>query len=747
MGLDRIMFANGGGSKMKKLSLFAIALLFSSLTGCNTYKVPTNDYEKVKTAFNGVEKSFKKIATKKSLANSRGLLPRYKNVDNGLSYLFSFYTTADIQGHSLDGLSYNEPPMIQFQYLKAVFDKLGNGYEFGTKYYDVITGDIYLDIETGFKDEEKKQENKYAFTYNLAIDINIDDSDLINADVSFDISFAKGTDTYTSKWYVNLLLDYEMEKSSPNYTLTMYTENDETNIPYYDRFVYEYDYVNVEDNKISEWRKFCMHSSERLVKDTNHQSFSDYLDKDNIDYVIDYPKWFKNNDYYKLTRMSEEVEREIGATLFEYIGLNANDINADPFFAKAGTKNSVIQEMYQKFTQIAKEEIIYDLVCRDEDGYTNNQASQIAGIRAMFANGETAADHVPVTNSTRLSDLFTGSAGNNKVELWYCSENLGLIEKISNYNNLSYQFTTDIDGYQNEVYAPVDISTSETIKEAYSKLHKLNNFTVYSRQIHILISDNSSSPIQGVLNLSFNDEFEFDYEKPVFPEDLSKLGVPEYDGERLAFEYSKDGENYNLRITGSNGSEREKYLEKLTKAGFERDWYNSNYSLYAPIFKKSINDQENLLIQLDYNKEDYYLLKVWKEQKPHDEGNEGSEEQQNELQINSLVIFGLNGDWEIQNGLPLQGGNGSFSLSNITFIQGTMFKLVANGDWTIHSADTAYGGFGFDDIEDLDSKGQECIERLEGSDGNIVAKRTFEASISAFVQGNVLRIQFKGFRY
>ena len=734
---------------MKKRSLFVIILLFSSLTGCNSYKVPTNNYEKVKTAFNGVEKSFKKISSKKSLIQNSGLSPRYKNMDNGLSSLFGFFTSDDIKGHTVEDLSYNEPPMIQFQYLKAVFDKVGEGYQFGTKYYDNITGDIYVDFATGFKDETKKAENKYGYNFELAIDIDIDSNSLINADVSFDINLTKASDNshYYTKWYVNLLLDYNMEESSPNYTLAMYTENDEITLPYYDRFTYEYDYVDVKDNKIDEWQKFCMHSSLRLIKDSNHSSFTDYIDKDQITYKVDYPKWFKNNNYYKLTQMSNNRQREVGNILFNDLGLNANDINADVFFNKAKTNNAVLKEMYNKFTEIAKEEIIYDLVCRDEDDAEQNQVDQIAGIRAMFADGQTGADNISVSNSTKLSDLFTASAGNNKIDLWYCSENLGLIEKIDNYNVLTYRFTTDVDGRQNEVYTPVDISTNDTIKEAYNKLHQLNNFTVYSRQIHILIKDNPPSNYEGVLNLRFDDEFEFENTNPVFPEDLSKLGVPEYDGERLSFEYTRDGENYSLRITGSTGSERERYLEKLTKAGFERDWYNSNYSLYAPVFKKSFDDQQYLLLQLDYNKEDYILLKVWREQKPHDEGNEGSEEQQNVLQINSLVIVGLNGDWEIQNGLPLQGSNGSFSLSNITFTQGTMFKLVANGDWTIHSADTAYGGFGFDDIEDLDSKGQECIERLEGSDGNIVAKRTFEVSIGAFVQGNVLRINFKGFRY
>ena len=46
---------------MKKGILFVLALSLSALVGCGgNYKVPTSEFEKVKTAFNGVEKSFKK---------------------------------------------------------------------------------------------------------------------------------------------------------------------------------------------------------------------------------------------------------------------------------------------------------------------------------------------------------------------------------------------------------------------------------------------------------------------------------------------------------------------------------------------------------------------------------------------------------------------------------------------------------------------------------------------------------------
>ena len=159
---------------MKKHSLFIIVLALSALTGCG-YKVPTTDFNKVKTAFNGVEKSFKNISANKKSLQYNGALPKYKNEDSGLNSIFSVFTNDDIRSHELDeDISYNQPPMVQFQCLKAVFDKVGKGFEFGTKYYDNITGEVYVNFENGLKDETKQDKNKYAYDFELAIDINID---------------------------------------------------------------------------------------------------------------------------------------------------------------------------------------------------------------------------------------------------------------------------------------------------------------------------------------------------------------------------------------------------------------------------------------------------------------------------------------------------------------------------------------------------------------------------------------------
>lgn len=736
---------------MKKGVFFVLTLLFPALVGCG-YKTPTSSYDKVKTAFNGVEKSFKNISANKKSIQYHGALPKYKNEDSGLNSIFSIFTNNDIQSHELDeDISYNQPPMVQFQCLKAVFDKVGKGFEFGTKYYDNVTGEVYVNFENGLKDETKQDKNKYAFDFELAIDINIDDSDLITADVIFDIKLNQNNQNYETKWYVNLLLDYDMANSSPNYTLTMLTENDELQLPYYNHFTYEYDYVNVQNSKINEWRKFCMHSSRRLVKDNSHPSFESYINE-GISYKVDYPKWFKNNNLYKLTQMTDNQIKTIGNAMYDGLGLNATDINPEPFFNKQGTRNSVIKTIYQDFTKTLKEEVVYNLVCRDEDDVNQEQQNvRPAGIRAMLTDGTTGVDHLPVGGDMQIYNLFNGYVDpfgeKHVVALWYCDENYNNLSRIENYRDLSYQFTTSITEGSNEVYIPVEVSLDTTIKEAYALLKNLNSFGAYSREIMLLVSD--SNNVMGGVSLSYCGEFDDNGGNgnvtSSFPKELKELGVPEYEGNNVGFSLNRDGETYALTITGSSYSEAMDYLKKVQNSGFEQK--AGSYS-YTPVFFKSYNDQENLFIQLDYRQENY-LLTVWKEQKPN-EGGEGGENGNGEgedplLVISSLCLFGSFNDWgngDLGEYSMNPKGENMFAIYQVPLHSGDKFKVVANGDWTIHNPEKAYGGFGYNDFDNISEFSDFLgLDEEDPVNCNIVVKQSCELTIEAFNSGTHLGLR------
>ena len=351
---------------MKKLGLFGAILAISSLTGCGTnnkYVPPTTPYEKVKTAFSGVESSFRNVSSN----NAKQLNKKLSRVaaSSTLDSLFSIFSSEDNQGDVIEDLSYTQPPMIQFQCLKYAFDKIGSNYSFDTKYYDTVIGKVYIDFETGLEGEHKSQfEYDYSFTLGLAI--NIDANDFITADVSFSIVLSKEGNTYQTDWYVSMALNYNMDKENPTYTLTMLTNNDETGIPYYDRCVYEYDYVDVQENQIKEWRKFDLEAHIPLVKDNEHQTFASYIN-DGVSYEVGSFSWYKNSAFYKAKDLNRNTDRrERVANLLYELGLNATDIDKAPFFNKQGNKNNVIQTMYSEFSNIFRKDIIYSLVTRDD---------------------------------------------------------------------------------------------------------------------------------------------------------------------------------------------------------------------------------------------------------------------------------------------------------------------------------------------------------------------------------------------
>ena len=91
---------------MKKLGLFGAILAISSLTGCGTnnkYVPPTTPYEKVKTAFSGVESSFKNVSSNNAKQLNKQLSRAVAS--STLNSLFSIFSSEDNQGDVIDDLS------------------------------------------------------------------------------------------------------------------------------------------------------------------------------------------------------------------------------------------------------------------------------------------------------------------------------------------------------------------------------------------------------------------------------------------------------------------------------------------------------------------------------------------------------------------------------------------------------------------------------------------------------------------
>lgn len=210
---------------MKKIISFGSAilllvLLVAGLVACSGGNGPTftkPELIKVEKAFSGVENSFNNDSPKNAATENiayAGLKMAAMTESEALSSIYAVYTEGDRQNNASPELDYDEPPMQQFRYLKAVFEEMGDDYQLGTKYYYDISGTIYFDMQTGFPVTTKTAEYQYDYVFGFSMSIELKENDLIFAEVGFSIQLTHGEDVRNTSWYVSFDLNYNFENST-----------------------------------------------------------------------------------------------------------------------------------------------------------------------------------------------------------------------------------------------------------------------------------------------------------------------------------------------------------------------------------------------------------------------------------------------------------------------------------------------------------------------------------------------------
>ena len=511
-----------------------------------------------------------------------------------------------------------------------------------------------------------------------------------------------GDETYNTKWYVAIELNYDMTNNSPNYQMTIVTENDERELPYYGHYTYEYDYVDVKNSSISEWRKFCMDNDHRLVKDSAHSSFNSYVEEGCI-YNVDACSWYKNGIFYKnkRTRLAGEEAKTVGEALFTDLGLNATEINAEKFFNKSGTQNSVLKTCYDEFTKIAKEDIIYDLVCKEE---SHDEQKVATSIRALNEDLSGGAENYQVPGNTTIRQLVSGFTDNFgervNVHLYYFDQHEGRMNEITDLVSLRY-FIKE----RNR-----DEAVETNLDEPLSNVVERAGFT--NRDLTIAFLDYNN--IGGLMNFYYAGEFPSTYTKPEFPQVLKNLGVPEYDGERITYGNNVlDKSPYKLEIQNTNGNEEAQYRTKLLKNGFEFTEVFGNGE-----YKKKVG---SLIVTISINNaainSGFLLITI------------GTSEAPNELIINSIALVGSFNNWDVNTNCVefTKSSETSWFLHDLHLSPGEKFKIVINHSWEIH------GGYGWNDISNIAPYSK--ILASEGEEGNILANVACAVAIEANING------------
>lgn len=569
---------------MKKgllLLLTAILILSAilALPACGKKtKLPETDYEKVAFAFEGVEKSFRAIGDKKTAdLNDRAVGRLLSGGGDPLSILRAIYEPDDSQGDVIDELEYDQPPMIQFQCLKAVLEKVGESFAFGTKYYDDMTGEVFFDPETGeakdaISEDATRNQYKYAYLFRLALRITLDENDDIKADVSFDIRLTRENEEINTHWYVNMILDYDMTSATPIYTLTMRTANDERELACIGGYICEYDYVDMKADGINEWRKFVLETDAELVKDAAHPDFASYRNA-GIGFDAKTCKWYKDKDLKKITRYDEEKGARVADAFFDF-GLNATDIDGTPFVSADGERNGAIKTAYGDFSAAFQKDVIYSLVTKREKGSQDDRRDAV-GISVMTEEGE-AWSARNIERDCTLSELLSGygpwgqGIGIVRPVIWTVDANGNRIDQVENFRGYDFEIMLD------KSVSWVKIDLGDRLSDVIA--NRLGGTTTLEQNgflVSIRVTNKTNGSENAVFSaiIGFRSEIEGEESKQ-FPAALTALGVPEYESENASFnlgDYKEGQDSCSLTVSGTNDSERTAYLAKLSTSGFIRD--------------------------------------------------------------------------------------------------------------------------------------------------------------------------------
>ena len=594
---------------MKKIgtiitSLVMILFVVFGLTACGSkdkVELPSSNYEKVQFAFNGVESSLKNSNSSKKLksnyasSDSKMLaisygVPSLKLMANSVNSddISTIYNAMVVEEKTSNpSFEYDEPPMIQFQYLKALYEEMGDKFEFGTKYSNTSTGTIYYDFETRTSKNEEQYLNAYSFT--CSISLNIDSEDLINAYVGFDLTFTNNGVSRHEKMYVELYLDYDMNSSSPTYELSMNAITDlldyqNENEKYFND---EYDYVKVDKNFIKEWRKFGICSPDSLNRYQN----------DNFVYKYSVLRAFKDSSKYKLEN-SFNSNQTLKNAVIDCLDLSNSLAGYDSFFNLAGNENDKIKTVVDKFSSIYGRDIVNNLVYTGAtEKWVDDREPEPEN---LFLRVESTGGF-QLYQDIKIDYLFNPNIGWDEkgqkqyLTIYYKNGEDNTIDTFNSFNNLNVKVRST--AYENAKWIDIDSSNvglfTDYIKNSgFKGYYDENNlaYTPITLEFDISLKSNPEVKLQSNFEIELYNENCYlellkdwdlveDYINCYAP---IKDAIPAFDNDSdVYFSPSVDGASGNIGLNANNGlaTKISSYINKLkNNLGFVENTYNSTYT-------------------------------------------------------------------------------------------------------------------------------------------------------------------------
>ena len=534
--------------------VFMLFLLLFGFACKSSTKTPKTNYEKVQFAFNGVEKSLKSD-NKKLLSdnNKPNLVKMAKSLpDRDVNLIFNFLS---VEKETSDpDFKYDEPPMIQFQYIKALYEEIGDGFEFNTKYKYTITGEVKYDFD---KRASTSTSVNHQYTLVLSLLINIDDEDFITAQVDFDITYQNNGDIHHQKRYSEIYLSYDMNNSNPTYGLEMFDLDDclsfEKDNEKYNNI--EYDYVNVKEGSIKEWRKFGV-CSPTIIDSSNYP---------NLIYKYSVLRGYKDNKLYKLTD-SFNKDQTLKEKVIKGFDFHLSYLARDTFNNYTSIENEKIETVYKKFNDIYGKDIIYQLVYTGATEVWEEKLTP-TGIRLMNVNLDGGFENETIGIDCAPTDIFTNPNvfDNYNPYLYLIASNGKLIKEIKDYENIKFAIQDD-GATDNKFHEINDENLSVAITKYLTQVYAFKlriTYGDFSTIVRFYIGEELLNAIKHIWPQAFIEEKTYDNALPVLN---SNNGLYE-----LSYDKINDKEQYELIIV---------FLQNVTNEeinAFCTDLLNLNY--------------------------------------------------------------------------------------------------------------------------------------------------------------------------
>ena len=580
--------------KRIKTLLGFVFLLFGAiiLASCgdknkDDVKLPENNYEKVTFAFNGVEKSLKNKSTKLKSQNNLNALTNISQ--DTLDVIFS---KMEETSGSNPKIEYNETPLIQFQYLKSAYEKFGEKLTFNTKYSYDFEGDIYYDFDTDEKVNNNDNNYKHHYNFTFSMLINIDDNDLITSSVGMDVTFTHDDISRHEYMYVDLELDYNMNQASPSFKFLLKDITDILSFPEDEQMATcEYNYIDVDNNNVKEYRKFGVASKQSL----------DEYQNDDFTYKYNALSAYKNNKEYKLTNpFTKDIN--LKEAVISGLGLKDSFASYKSYFNNQGTSSDELREVIDNFNRAYGSDFVYSVATsgKDEEWEGHEEEVHHNQFISLRDENEQESESFQTDNDFQFKDIMNGK----HINLY--QDNYELLHTYNNLDDFDIYVKLDEEEYKvNQTDSFLDI-----LDDNYSGVYRAG-WLFFNIILEITSPQNEKIRCELQCNFMNEDTIKslcMDFTKVqayINKEFLIEDIIPTFTSTTSYYtvsldDYNDDSKALKVIINAMGGTEANKnnYINVLKNNGFTQktEFYSGD-----GYFVKRINSKYILKITTDYN--------------------------------------------------------------------------------------------------------------------------------------------------